>query len=272
MPQQELTAVHGRQARVIVEGVEMSCFVNNASINLTKDITEATAFCNAIKGYVPGLPDGTMNMSGFYDSRQNALEDEILSRYQGTTNRLRFVVANEGHAAGVRSKASVGIVQTYNTNTEVASTQTVQLDTQLTGEVYVMHNLFHFLNDALVTGTLTQEVQRSVLFGASSSNPKYGATPTFDGYVYIQARNNLDAGDLDLTVTHGASTAPSTELGSITVGQGETGVALLTSSATGGVTSIGDFIQIETTQTVGAGETVEFYLGLVDPTLSLLNT
>lgn len=272
MPQQSLTAVHGREARVLVEGVEMSCFVNSASIQMSKDIAEATAFCNGVKGYVGGLPDATMSMSGYYDSTQNAIEDEILARYSGTEDQLRFVIANEGLAAGKRSKASVGIVQNYSTNTTASDVQSLQLDSQLTGEIYVMHNLIHFLNDALVTGTLSQEVQRSVLFGASSNNPKYGATPTYSGYVYIMARNNLDAGDLDLTVYHGASTSPSTELGSITVSQGETGVALLTSNATGGTTAIGDFISVETTQTVASDEVVEVYLGLVDPTLSLLNT
>lgn len=67
-----MARIHGRNGRVymsITSGgtAEPVAFLNSWSINFSVDKAEVTAFGDANKVYVAGLPDASGDFSGFYD-------------------------------------------------------------------------------------------------------------------------------------------------------------------------------------------------------------
>jgi hypothetical protein len=64
---------HGRNGRLYVDiagggSAEPVTFLNNWSINFSVDNVEVTAFGDANKQYVAGLPDASGSFSGYFDS------------------------------------------------------------------------------------------------------------------------------------------------------------------------------------------------------------
>lgn len=61
------TATHGLNARLYLDGADVSEYFQEASVDLSKDTVETTAFGSASKTFIPGLRDATLSASGMLD-------------------------------------------------------------------------------------------------------------------------------------------------------------------------------------------------------------
>lgn len=68
-----MARIHGRDGRLYIASTSggaavLTPFIESYSLKLTTDKTDVTAMGDTGKVYVAGLPDGTMDFSGFYDT------------------------------------------------------------------------------------------------------------------------------------------------------------------------------------------------------------
>ena len=62
---------HGKGVAVLINGLLLSAYFNNADISRTCDTAEDTAFQDTFKSYIPGLHDGSISLSGMWDAAAN---------------------------------------------------------------------------------------------------------------------------------------------------------------------------------------------------------
>ena len=69
---------HGKHTAVFINGTNMSAFLNSASSTMAIETAETTTFGDQDKTYITGLSDGTVSMSGFFDSTAGASDAVLL--------------------------------------------------------------------------------------------------------------------------------------------------------------------------------------------------
>ncbi len=258
---------HGRQTRVMGDGIDLSCYLKEASVSSTIDTPETTAFCDTIKQWVTGLPDYSASLSGMFEAttttgNENGTDTVLFAKF-GKEAPLNIVLANEGAQAGRRSRIFGGIITSYNLQNTVADMVALNMDMKITGQLLIAQNLNRFDVDVMSSAVLTPFTQftcdRSAIFGATSP---YGGTVAVDynGGLYLQFKNTTNA---SMTVTIEDS-ADNTTFATVGVAQ---------TVAVGGICSyyvaeptIRRYIRIKTAAAVSSN--VSFYLGLVDTGLS----
>lgn len=63
-----MTAVHGKSSECLVDSLVISDYMNEITPDRSCETAETTTFANDDKTYIPGLRDGTISLSGFYDA------------------------------------------------------------------------------------------------------------------------------------------------------------------------------------------------------------
>ena len=73
------TFSHGKDAVVLLDNTNLSTTLTDASLSLTADVTETSTFSSSSKTYVAGLKDGTVTLSGYFESSDpdKVLEGDI---------------------------------------------------------------------------------------------------------------------------------------------------------------------------------------------------
>ncbi len=97
---------HGKKTAVLLNGTDMSPFLNEATTTQEIETAETTTFSDDDKTYIVGLADGTVSTSGLFDSSAGA-SDEVLSGLIATEDNT-FTVLPEGATAGTRSVIANG--------------------------------------------------------------------------------------------------------------------------------------------------------------------
>src|SRR5210317_1099350 len=65
------TFTHGKNAVVLLDNTNLSTTLTDAALSLTADVAETSTFSGGIsagKTYVAGLKDGTVTLSGYFES------------------------------------------------------------------------------------------------------------------------------------------------------------------------------------------------------------
>lgn len=92
-----MARIHGRRGRVYMglssdtAVAEPVAFLNSWSINFTTEKAEVTAFGDANKVYVSGLPDASGEFSGFYD---DATEQTYTAAVDGLARKFYLYPSN----------------------------------------------------------------------------------------------------------------------------------------------------------------------------------
>lgn len=259
---------HGRQTRVFADGIDLSCYLKEASVSSTIDTPETTAFCDTIKQWVNGLPDYSASLSGMFEATattgQEQGSDTTLFAKFGKETPLKVVLMNEGSQAGRRSRIFGGIITSYNVQNTVADMVALNMDMKITGQLYIAQNLNRMDVDELAEGTSSPHslfvADRQTIFGTSSP---YGAA-TYNGRVYLMVKNTT-AGSITLTVEDSADNTTYAALGGhagTAIAAGEVAEIILTDTA------IARYVRIKAGAAITADSNLKFYLGLIDPNLS----
>lgn len=132
-----LLASHGSNTDVLVNGLVVSQYFNQADPSLTRDKAETSAFKQLFKSYVAGLADGVVAIAGMYDASNTTAEDPLLYGFltQVTTNDNYWIHAPLGAtgagAFGNPAKSIAGIATKYEIKSALNSANMIAAEVQL---------------------------------------------------------------------------------------------------------------------------------------------
>lgn len=153
---------HGKKTAVLLNGTDMSPFLNEATSTQEIETAETTTFADQDKTYIVGLADGTISTSGLFDSSAGA-SDAVLSGLIATEDNT-FTVLPEGTVAGTRAILANGQMTSYEISSPVADVVAISAEVQADGGLYsgVALNGLQVVSASGVSG--------SVDYGSATSN------------------------------------------------------------------------------------------------------
>lgn len=125
---------HGKKTAVLLNGTDMSPFLNEATQTQEIETAETTAFSDNDKTYITGLGDGTISTSGMFDSTAGA-SDAVLSGLIGQEDNT-FTVMPEGSTAGSRSIIANGQLTSYEVSSPVGDVVAISAEVQADGGLF----------------------------------------------------------------------------------------------------------------------------------------
>src|SRR5210317_1627491 len=169
---------HGKNAVVLLDDTNLSTTLTDASVSLTADVAETSTFTASSKTYIAGLKDGTVTLSGYFQSSSPDADAEFLSQLGSSGSA--FTIAPIGHTRGNPTEFGNVIGTSYDRSADIGSVVAVAVAFQFDGDA---HNGKSLLAPTAIT---------------SSSNET--------GVDYAVAGTNGGAGVLHCTVSSGSPT------------------------------------------------------------------
>jgi hypothetical protein len=122
---------HGKKTAVLLNGTNMSPFLNEATSTTEIETAETTTFSDNDKTYIVGLSDGTISTSGLFDSTAGA-SNAVLSGLIATEDNT-FTVLPEGSVAGSRAIIANGQMTSYEISSPVGDVIAISAEVQADG-------------------------------------------------------------------------------------------------------------------------------------------
>lgn len=122
---------HGKRTAVLLNGTDMSPFLNEATTTTEIETAETTTFGDTDKTYIVGLADGTISTSGLFDSSAGA-SDAVLRGLIAQEDNT-FTVLPEGEAIGRRAILANGQLTSYEISSPVADVISISAEVQADG-------------------------------------------------------------------------------------------------------------------------------------------
>lgn len=91
-----MTASHGKNARVIVNGTALSPFSRSISVSKSADLGDITVFTSAAKEYLAGQKDGTISIEGLFDGTTDAVDEVLDSAFGAAAGVATVMLAGDG--------------------------------------------------------------------------------------------------------------------------------------------------------------------------------
>jgi hypothetical protein len=129
-----MAAVHSKVAVVTVNAVDLSAYCNNVEFGREADSHDTTGFGMSSKQYSGGLKDGTVTLSGVYDSAATGPR-LTLEALLGTSTPV--VYKAEGTGSGKPVKTVTTIVTKYTETAPVADMISWSAEFQMSGDVVI---------------------------------------------------------------------------------------------------------------------------------------
>jgi hypothetical protein len=108
---------HGKNVNVFLDEYDFSTYFNSVSASTSIDTAETSAFGTSAKSYVVGHRDGTVSLSGMFESTTSVGTDQFFANALGSATKIKVIVAPEGHSNG----AGAILLQADDTSYEVSS-------------------------------------------------------------------------------------------------------------------------------------------------------
>ena len=180
---------HGKKTAVLLNGTDMSPFLNEATTTTEIETAETTAFSDDDKTYIVGLSDGTISTSGMFDSTAGA-SDEVLRGLIANDDNT-FTVLPEGTVAGRRSVIANGQLTSYEVSSPVGDVIAISAEVQADGGLLNGVALNGLTNTGSASATTTE-----VDNGAATSNGGlynlHVTANTHDGATTIKVQHSSD--------------------------------------------------------------------------------
>lgn len=109
--------VHGKDAYVSLNAVNLSAFTNNTDFGREADDHDVTTYGKGSHVYAGGLLDGALTIGGVYDNGASSPE-AVIEPLIGTT--VAFVYRPEGTGTGKPERSGQVLVKNYSETTPVA--------------------------------------------------------------------------------------------------------------------------------------------------------
>lgn len=203
---------HGKRTVVLMNGTNMSPFLNEATQTQSVETAETTTFADNDKTYITGLGDGTISTSGLFDSTAGASND-VLTGALGLEDNT-FTVLPEGATLGAESVIANGQLTSYDVSSPVADVVSISAEIQADGGLFSGRALNG------LTNTGTSASLASINDGAATDGGAlfnlHVVTNTRDGAATVAVQHSADDTTFVDLVTFTAVSASATSGESIT--------------------------------------------------------
>lgn len=125
--------IHGRNAVVLWDEINIGQYCNNVDLPSTMEVHETTVFGKKSKTYVAGMKDSTLSLGGFWDGAANAADVTFFNSLSNTSNPPNgkvVTVAPEGMTRGNQCVLFSAYSTSYSSTTPVGDVVTFSLDAQ----------------------------------------------------------------------------------------------------------------------------------------------
>lgn len=144
---------HGKKTAVLLNGTNMSPFLNEATTTTEIETAETTTFGTQDKTYIMGLSDGTISTSGLFDSAAGASNDVLTGLINQEDNT--FTVMPEGVAAGNPAVIANGQMTSYEVSSPVGDVISISAEVQADGGLLHGVALTGLVNTGSASATTT---------------------------------------------------------------------------------------------------------------------
>jgi len=124
--------IHGKNAAVVHGAVDLSAYLNDASVAQDVETTETTAFGASAKSYIVGLKDATASASGMFDGAASAV-DATLTASIGSDTLSPLLIAPNGATGGQPAYILQAKTTSYEVSAPVGDVVSVSFDAQADG-------------------------------------------------------------------------------------------------------------------------------------------
>jgi hypothetical protein len=145
---------HGKKTAVLLNGTNMSPFLNEATTTTEIETAETTTFGDQDKTYIIGLSDGTISTSGLFDSTAGASNDVLTGLINQEDNT--FTVLPEGVTAGSPAILANGQMTSYEVSSPVGDVISISAEVQADGGLLHGVALTGLLNTGSASATTTE--------------------------------------------------------------------------------------------------------------------
>lgn len=132
-----MTVPHGKDSYFAVDDgggavVDISDRLDDASSSASRDTAETSAFGNSNKQYIAGLRDGTISVSGHFDSDAGKVHQVLSAIYTNDTPQ-DFEFGPEGNTSGDTLISGQCFLTSYEVSSSVSDKVSVSAEFQVTG-------------------------------------------------------------------------------------------------------------------------------------------
>ena len=230
---------HGKNAVVLLDDTNLSTTLTDASVSLTADVAETSTFTASSKTYVAGLKDGTVTLSGYFESSSPDADAEFLSQLGSSGSA--YSIAPIGYTRGNPTEFGNVIETSYDRSADIGSVVAVAVAFQFDGDAYNGKSLL------APTAITSSSNETGVDYGAAGTNGGAGVlhctvssgSPTLDVKIQTSA-DNVTFSDY---ITFTQATGTTSELITSASNPARYARAVLTFGGTGSITAAVSFAQ-----------------------------
>jgi len=230
---------HGKNAVVLLDDTNLSTTLTDASVSLTADVAETSTFTASSKTYIAGLKDGTVTLSGYFESSSPDADAEFLSQLGGSGSA--FSIAPIGYTRGNPTEFGNVIETSYDRSADIGSVVAVAVAFQFDGDAYNGKSLL------APTAITSSSNETGVDYSAAGTNGGAGVlhctvssgSPTLDVKIQTSA-DNVTFSDY---ITFTQATGTTSELITNATNPARYARAVLTFGGTGSITAAVSFAQ-----------------------------
>ncbi len=230
---------HGKNAVVLLDNTNLSTTLTDASVSLTADVAETSTFTASSKTYVTGLKDGTVTLSGYFETTSPDADAEFLAQLGSTGSA--FSIAPIGYTRGNPTEFGNVIETSYDRSADIGSVVAVAVAFQFDGDA---HNGKSLLAPTAITSSSNET---GVDYAAAGTNGGAGVlhctvssgSPTLDVKIQTSA-DNVTFSDY---ITFTQATGTTSELKTSDTNPARYARAVLTFGGSGSITAAVSFAQ-----------------------------
>jgi hypothetical protein len=127
--------VHGKNSVFTIASEELTSFLDSVELSFSVDTAETTTLGVEAKTYLSGPSDGTISLSGKYDSTATTGPDATLQAIIGSETASAWEYGPEGDASGDVKYSGNGFLTGYKVTSPVGDVVAFTADIQITGAV-----------------------------------------------------------------------------------------------------------------------------------------
>ena len=221
---------HGKNVNVFIDKYDFSTYFNDVSASTTVDTAETSAFGTTAKTYVVGERDGSISLSGMFESTALVGTDVFFNTALGNATKSLLIIAPEGHGNGYGAI----MARADNTSYEVSSAiaDIVQASAEFQSSDAVEHGKI------LSSGSTVSATGN----GTSVDN---GAATTNGGAGYLSVPVNTRNGNITVKIQHSADNSTFADLVTFTVVSSSTATSQRVEVASG--TTVNRYLRVNYT-------------------------
>jgi hypothetical protein len=230
---------HGKNAVVLLDDTNLSTTLTDASVSLTADVAETSTFTASSKTYIAGLKDGTVTLSGYFESSSPDADAEFLSQLGSSGSA--YSIAPIGYTRGNPTEFGNVIETSYDRSADIGSVVAVAVAFQFDGDAYNGKSLL------APTAITSSSNETGVDYGAAGTNGGAGVlhctvssgSPTLD----VKIQTSTDNVTFTDYITFTQATGTTSELKTSATNPARYARAVLTFGGTGSITAAVSFAQ-----------------------------